>query len=65
VIDERQAGSEKTPVFRLMAAIAVPPIDLIAKLKLSGVENVPKTGAFVLAPNHYSEIDPLIVGVAM
>ncbi|WP_411700784.1 lysophospholipid acyltransferase family protein [Conyzicola sp.] len=65
MIDNRRAGSEKTPVFRLMAAMAVPPIDLIAKLKLSGVENVPKTGAFVLAPNHYSEIDPLIVGVAM
>lgn len=58
-------GSEKTPIFRLMAAIAVPPIDLIAKLRLSGEQNVPKTGAFVLAPNHYSEIDPLIVGVAM
>jgi 1-acyl-sn-glycerol-3-phosphate acyltransferase len=40
-------------------------MDLMAKLRLSGVENVPKTGAFVLAPNHYSEIDPLVVGVAM
>ena len=39
-------------------------MDLMAKLRLSGVENVPKTGAFVLAPNHYSEIDPLVVGVA-
>jgi 1-acyl-sn-glycerol-3-phosphate acyltransferase len=57
--------SEKTPIFRLLALIAVPPIDLIAKLKLSGVEHVPKTGAFVLAPNHYSEIDPLVTGVAM
>ena len=62
---DRPAGSEKTPIFRLMAAIAVPPIDLIAKLTITGVDNVPKTGAFVLAPNHYSEIDPLIVGVAM
>ena len=62
---DRPAGSEKTPIFRLMAAIAVPPIDLIAKLKITGVENVPTTGAFVLAPNHYSEIDPLITGVAM
>ena len=40
-------------------------MNLIAKLRLSGVENVPRTGAFVLAPNHYSEIDPLVVGVAM
>ena len=62
---DRPARSEKTPIFRLMAAIAVPPIDLIAKLKITGVEHIPKTGAFVLAPNHYSEIDPLIVGVAM
>ena len=48
-----------------MAAIGVPPMNLMAKLRLSGVENVPKTGAFVLAPNHYSEIDPLVIGVAM
>jgi len=40
-------------------------MNLMAKLRLSGVENVPRTGAFVLAPNHYSEIDPLVVGVAM
>ena len=62
---DRGPGSEKTPIFRLLAAIAVPPMDLMAKLRLSGVENVPKTGAFVLAPNHYSEIDPLVIGVAM
>jgi len=65
VTADRGPGSEKTPIFRLLAAIAVPPMDLMAKLRLSGVENVPKTGAFVLAPNHYSEIDPLVIGVAM
>jgi 1-acyl-sn-glycerol-3-phosphate acyltransferase len=65
VTDDRGPGSEKTPIFRLLAAIAVPPMNLMAKLRLSGVENVPRTGAFVLAPNHYSEIDPLVVGVAM
>jgi 1-acyl-sn-glycerol-3-phosphate acyltransferase len=65
VTDDRGPGSEKTPIFRLLAAIAVPPMNLMAKLRISGVENVPTTGAFVLAPNHYSEIDPLVVGVAM
>ena len=63
--EARVARAEKTPVFRLMALLAVPPMNLIARLKLSGVEHVPKTGAFVLAPNHYSEIDPLVTGVAM
>ncbi|MCU1549903.1 MAG: 1-acyl-sn-glycerol-3-phosphate acyltransferase [Glaciihabitans sp.] len=37
----------------------------IAKFDIQGRENVPATGAFVLAPNHYSNIDPLVVGVAM
>jgi 1-acyl-sn-glycerol-3-phosphate acyltransferase len=65
VTADRPAGSEKTPIFRLLAAIAVPPMNAIAKFKLTGVENVPSSGAFVLAPNHYSEIDPLVIGVSM
>jgi 1-acyl-sn-glycerol-3-phosphate acyltransferase len=65
VTEPRRAASEKTPIFRLLATIALPPMSAIAKIRLSGVENVPVTGAFVLAPNHYSEIDPLIIGVAM
>jgi 1-acyl-sn-glycerol-3-phosphate acyltransferase len=65
VAEARAAGSEKTPIFRLLAAIALPPMTAIAKIELSGVDNVPATGAFVLAPNHYSEIDPLVIGIAM
>jgi 1-acyl-sn-glycerol-3-phosphate acyltransferase len=65
VAEASAAGSEKTPIFRLLAAIALPPMTAIAKIELSGVENVPTTGAFVLAPNHYSEIDPLVIGIAM
>jgi 1-acyl-sn-glycerol-3-phosphate acyltransferase len=57
--------SEKTPIFRLLAAIAVPPMTAMVKFRLHGTENVPAHGAFVLAPNHYSEIDPLVMGVAM
>lgn len=57
--------SEKTPIFRVLSCIALPPVTYLAELRLSGVDNVPATGAFVLAPNHYSEIDPLVTGVAM
>ena len=57
--------SEKTPIFRLLAALALPPMQAIAKFDIQGRENVPATGAFVLAPNHFSNIDPLVVGVAM
>ena len=37
----------------------------ISKLVLHDLDKMPKQGAFVLAPNHYSEIDPLVIGVAM
>lgn len=34
------------------------------RLKVYGQENIPKTGAFILAANHVSYLDPLAVGVA-
>lgn len=57
--------SEKTPIFRLMAFLLLPFMYLVARYELHGTENVPREGAFVLAPNHYSEIDPAVIGVAM
>ena len=43
----------------------VPLISLLAKIRITGGEKLPRDGAFVLAPNHYSEFDPLIVAVAV
>lgn len=57
--------SEKTPIFRFIAFLVLPPITAMARIRLHGTENVPSTGAFVLTPNHYSEIDPLVTGVAI
>ncbi|TPW72377.1 1-acyl-sn-glycerol-3-phosphate acyltransferase [Schumannella sp. 10F1B-5-1] len=37
----------------------------VAKLRIRGERNVPQTGAFVLAPNHYSNIDPIVVGLSV
>ncbi len=62
-----RASAEKTrpSIFWPLAAIAIPLIGLIAKIEVEGGENLPREGAFVLAPNHYSEIDPLIVAAAV
>jgi 1-acyl-sn-glycerol-3-phosphate acyltransferase len=49
----------------VLAALVVPFLSAISKFVLIDTEKVPKSGAFVLAPNHYSEIDPLVMGVAM
>lgn len=48
-----------------LAAIIVPAVGVLAKIEIEGAEHVPETGAYVLAPNHYSEIDPLIVAAAL
>lgn len=58
-------GSEKTPVFRLLAFMVVPFMSVIARYRIHDGEKLPPTGAFVLAPNHYSEIDPIVIGVVM
>lgn len=49
--------------FWLMAAIVTVPISLLFKYDIRG--ELPRTGAFILAPNHYSDIDPVAVGFAV
>lgn len=48
-----------------LAAVVVPILGLFAKIEIEGAENLPDEGAFVLAPNHYTEIDPLVVAAAV
>lgn len=61
------ASPEKSrpSAFWPLAAIVVPLVGLFARIELRGVENLPREGAYVLAPNHNSEFDPLIVAVAV
>ncbi|MBO0979465.1 1-acyl-sn-glycerol-3-phosphate acyltransferase [Microbacterium sp. SD291] len=62
-----RSGSEKRrpSLFWPLAAVVVPLISVLAKIRITGREKLPSEGAFVLAPNHYSEFDPLIVAVAV
>ena len=61
----RGARSEKTFGWRLVAGVVIPPLRMAAKFRILDGHKVPRTGAFVLSPNHYSEIDPIIMGYAM
>lgn len=56
---------ELTPVFRGLSAAIIPPMTAMAKLHIRGDEHLPTEGAFVLSPNHYSEIDPIIMAIAV
>lgn len=61
----RSSETTRPSLFWPLAALLIPPISLVAKIHVSGREKLPREGAFVLAPNHYSEFDPLIVAVAV
>ncbi len=59
------AEKRRPSLFWPLAAIVIPIIGYFAKIEVLGSENVPREGAFVMAPNHTSELDPLIVAVAV
>jgi 1-acyl-sn-glycerol-3-phosphate acyltransferase len=63
-----RASAEKTrpSIFWPLAGLVVPFVAYTAKIRfVPGSRTLPREGAFVLAPNHYSEYDPLIVAVAV
>nr|WP_315268862.1 lysophospholipid acyltransferase family protein [Microbacterium lemovicicum] len=63
---EQSDAREPRPfVFRFLAAIVVPLVSVLARIRVRPGDEMPRTGAYVLAPNHYTEIDPLIVAVAV
>lgn len=61
----RSPEKRRPSLFWPLAALVVPLMGLFAKIRITGAEKLPRDGAFVLAPNHYSELDPLIVAVAV
>lgn len=60
---KRRPSVEKSrpSIFWPLAGVIVPLISVFAKMEVEGAEFLPEEGPYVLAPNHYSEIDPVIV----
>jgi 1-acyl-sn-glycerol-3-phosphate acyltransferase len=54
--------SEKIAVFRFLAAVLIPIFELFIRFVIVDGEKVPKSGAFVLSPNHLTNIDPIVIG---
>lgn len=57
--------SEKTAFFRFLSFLVLPFMNLIGKYTIEGRENIPRSGAVIISPNHSSEIDPLVIGAAV
>lgn len=52
-------------LFWPLAVLVIPFVSYLARIRITGGEKLPREGAYVLAPNHYTELDPLIVAVAV
>ena len=59
-------GAEKRrhSFFWFLAVLVLPIWSLGVKYRFHHGERMPQAGALVLSPNHYSEVDPLVMGVA-
>lgn len=57
--------SEKSrpSIFWVLGGLLLPVMNLAARYEIEGRNKLPRSGSFVLAPNHYTEIDPVVVGV--
>lgn len=56
---------ERTGIFRVLEVTVIPALWLLARQEREGTANIPATGGFVIAPNHTSNLDPIIVGAAV
>ena len=63
----------KTPVtrrsaeirWRVIAFLVLPIFGVMVNLRIREGSNLPTSGPFILSPNHYSEIDPIVMGVVV
>jgi 1-acyl-sn-glycerol-3-phosphate acyltransferase len=57
--------SERTAAWYVLAALLIPPVRFLQRQEVRGVENIPAEGAFVLSPNHMTNLDPVTMGLAL
>jgi 1-acyl-sn-glycerol-3-phosphate acyltransferase len=54
------AKGEKTFGWRVLAVVVIPFLQLVGRYRIVGSVRIPKTGAVIIAPNHVTNIDPLV-----
>lgn len=52
---------EKNAGWYALSFIVIPTLRSIAKFRMEGLDNIPKRGAFIAAPNHMTDLDPLFL----
>jgi 1-acyl-sn-glycerol-3-phosphate acyltransferase len=51
--------------WRFAQFVIVPLARLLIGIRVQHVEKVPTTGPFIVVPNHFSDVDPVVVGLAI
>jgi 1-acyl-sn-glycerol-3-phosphate acyltransferase len=65
-IKSRWSPEKRRPsIFWLLAALIMPLWSCMVRYRFTPDSKLPRTESFILSPNHYSEIDPLAMGVAV
>lgn len=59
------AEKRRPSVFWVLAGAVLPAWSLMARYRFTPQSKLPHSGPFILAPNHYSEIDPIAMGAAV
>lgn len=55
----------KPGIFWIFATIAAPLVGMMVRFRFHDRHKMPKDGAIVIAPNHFTNIDPIVIGVGM
>lgn len=53
------------PWWRLAQVVVLPLFSAFVTLRIRPGSALPQEGPFIVAPNHYSEIDPVVMGIAV
>ncbi len=63
----RRGRSEKArpSAFWVLATLLVPIGSMLARFRVVDRQKMPRQGAYIVAPNHYSEIDPVMMGIVL
>jgi len=51
-------------LYRVLRIMLLPLVRLFFKMEIKGTEYIPRSGGFILASNHRSYLDPLVLGIA-
>ena len=52
-------------IFWIFATIAMPFVGIMVRYRFHNREKMPPNGAVIIAPNHFTNIDPVVVGVGV